>query len=112
MGFLADFMISKKGFSIAFVRKLFNSIAFFGPTLGLIWLAFVGCDRTLAVVALSLSVGLNGAVYSGFQVNHTDLSPNYAATLMGITNFFANICGFVTPYVAGAITDHNVRKTT
>ncbi|TRY68802.1 hypothetical protein TCAL_04672 [Tigriopus californicus] len=107
MGFLADFMISKKGFSIVFVRKFFNSIAFFGPTLGLIWLAFVRCDRTLAVVALSLSVGLNGAVYSGFQVNHTDLSPNYAATLMGITNFFANICGFVTPYVAGAITDQN-----
>lgn len=43
-----------------------------------------------------------------FQFNHVDLSPNYAGTLMGITNCFANICGFVTPYVTGAIINDNV----
>ena len=32
-------------------------------------LAFTGCDKTLAVVWLCLSVCFNGAVYSGFQVS-------------------------------------------
>ncbi len=43
------------------------------------------------------------------QVNHVDLSPTYAGTLMGITNTFANVCGFLAPYVAGAVTNGNVR---
>ncbi len=42
------------------------------------------------------------------QVNHVDLSPTYAGTLMGITNTFANICGFLAPYVSGSITKGNV----
>ena len=40
-----------------------------------------------------------------------DLSPNYAGTLMGITNTMANIAGFVTPYVVGSIIEGNVRFT-
>ena len=40
-----------------------------------------------------------------------DLSPNYAGTLMGITNTMANIAGFVTPYVVGSIIEGNVRIT-
>ena len=42
------------------------------------------------------------------QVNHVDLSPNYAGTLFGITNMMANISGFLTPYMTGAITTGNV----
>jgi len=42
------------------------------------------------------------------QVNHVDLSPNYAGTLMGLTNTAANVCGFLAPYVAGVITQGNV----
>ena len=37
-----------------------------------------------------------------------DLSPNYAGTLMGITNTMANIAGFVTPYIVGTIINGNV----
>jgi hypothetical protein len=37
-----------------------------------------------------------------------ELSPNYAGTLMGISNCIGTICGFVSPMVAGIITDGNV----
>ncbi len=37
-----------------------------------------------------------------------DLSPNYAGTLMGITNTFANMGGFAAPYFTGYITNGNV----
>ena len=42
------------------------------------------------------------------QINFTELSPNYAGTLMGISNGVATICGFVAPMVAGYITNDNV----
>lgn len=111
MGLFADFLVTRGYLSVVASRKIFNTVGFFVPAVGLIWLAFVGCDQTLSIVALCLSVGFNGAIYSGYQVNHVDLSPNYAGTLMGITNMFANISGFVTPYVTGAITENNVRAS-
>ena len=33
--------------------------------------------------------------------NILDLAPNYAGTLFGITNTFANFAGFVAPQMAG-----------
>lgn len=129
IGSLADYLIASKKISVINSRKLFNTIGFIIPALGLVWLSWVGCDRVMAIAALCVAVGFNGAIYSGFQVilspviginsvvtkstfpfqvNHVDLSPNYAGTLMGITNMFANICGFVTPAVAGALTNNNV----
>ena len=42
------------------------------------------------------------------QINFVELSPNYAGTLMGISNGIATICGFVSPMVAGAIVNDNV----
>ena len=45
-----------------------------------------------------------------FQGNHMDIAPNYAGTMMGITNMIGNIAGFVTPYVTGAIIFENVRQ--
>jgi len=34
------------------------------------------------------------------------LSPNYAGTLKGATGTIANICGFLTPALAGYLTGH------
>ena len=42
---------------------------------------------------------------SGYNVNELELSPNYAGTLKGATGTIANICGFLTPALAGYLTD-------
>lgn len=34
-----------------------------------------------------------------------DLSPNFAGTLMGITNFFANIVSIMAPLLVGFVVD-------
>ena len=47
-----------------------------------------------------------------FQLNHVELSPNYAGTLFGITNMVANLTGFITPWVTGLITNNNVSLVT
>lgn len=38
-----------------------------------------------------------------FQVNHIDIAPNFAGTLMGITNGVANIMSIIAPLLVGFI---------
>ena len=78
---------------IYYFRKVMQTISQVIPAYGLVGLAYVGCDQTMSVVWLCICIGFNGAVYSGFFGNHMELSPNYAGTLMGITNMAANVTG-------------------
>lgn len=80
-----------------------------GPGLALLGLNFISIeDSTAAVALLTVAVGLNGAVYVGFQVNHIDLSPNYAGIMMGITNCMANIMSIIAPMLVGLIVTNEV----
>jgi cyanate permease len=77
--------------------------------LALLGLTFINTeDSTAAVTLLTVSVGLNAAIYLGFQLNHIDLSPNYAGTMMGITNCLANIMSIIAPMLVGLIVTNEV----
>jgi cyanate permease len=65
-------------------------------------------DSTAAMVLLTFAVGLSSAVFVGFLVNHIDLSPNYAGTMMGIANCIANIMSIVAPTLVGLIVTNEV----
>lgn len=78
--------------------------------LGLVVVAYAGCNQVLAIVFLCAAVGLNGATYSGYMNSHLDIAHNYAGTLLGITNSFATIPGFLAPLAVGALINNNVRK--
>ena len=73
---------------------------------GLIALGFIhGPDaKVLSIVMLSISLGAAGIPLSGFNVNHLDIAPKYAGVLMGITNSFATIPGFMAPQVTDMLT--------
>ena len=107
-GPFTDFLIANRYLSATHGRKLGNTVAFFGSASGLIAMAFVGCNQTWSIVWLCFAVGTNAGIYSGYQVNHMDLSPNFAGTLMGITNTVANTAGFLAPMFVGQITNDNV----
>ena len=68
VGTIADWLIERKIMSITSIRRLCNSIGFFGPAIGLTMLGLAGCNTYLAIMWLYMSVTLNGAVYSGFRV--------------------------------------------
>ena len=102
--------LRSKDVSSEVVRKAFNTLGHIGPALGLIGLSFSGCDSTAVIFWFCLSVMLNGAANSGFQMNHVELSSNYAGTLMGVTNTAANMAGFMAPYFTGLVIDGNVSK--
>ncbi|XP_073812051.1 putative inorganic phosphate cotransporter isoform X1 [Musca autumnalis] len=85
-------------------RKMFNSIGHWIPMITLVCLGYVSAnDTNLAIILLTITVGINGATYLGFQVNHIDLSPNFAGILMGITNCAANIMSIIAPLIVGFI---------
>ncbi|KAL1513233.1 hypothetical protein ABEB36_002668 [Hypothenemus hampei] len=98
---VADWILTKPGFSITIVRKIINGIGQYGPATTLFAAAFTGCDRWLTVGLLTLGVGLNGGIYSGFKVNHLDISPQFAGILMSFTNCLANLAGLLAPIYAG-----------
>lgn len=92
------------------VRRPFVSTGQFGPAIALIAASYTGCDPYLTVAILTVGVGLNGAIYSGFKVNHLDISPRFAGILMSLTNCLANLAGLLAPIVAGYVIDKRVSK--
>ncbi|XP_022918164.1 putative inorganic phosphate cotransporter isoform X2 [Onthophagus taurus] len=100
---VADWMLVSGYFTHTIVRKIINGIGQYGPAVALTAAAFTGCDRWLTIAILTIGVGLNGGIYSGFKVNHLDISPRFAGILMSFTNCLANLAGLLAPIYAGNI---------
>ncbi|KAL4708199.1 hypothetical protein ACJJTC_005341 [Scirpophaga incertulas] len=101
---LADFLVNKNVLSLVSSRKIFNTVAFWGPAAALLGLSYLPANSlTLAVVILTITVGLNGAHYVGFMLSHIDLSPNFASTLMGITNCSGAIFSLMAPLTVSVV---------
>lgn len=62
-------------FSIKLNSITFQSSGQYSPAICLIIASYTGCDRVLTVFLLTLGVGLNGAIYSGFKINHLGKFP-------------------------------------
>lgn len=103
MCWLSDYALDK-GVTRGVARKVCNSIAHWGPAIALICLAAMKVhDATTAVAILVVAVGLNAGSLCGFQINHIDLSPNFAGTMMSITNCIASVVAIIAPLVCSAI---------
>ncbi|KAF5279964.1 hypothetical protein FQA39_LY18185 [Lamprigera yunnana] len=109
---VADWMLSSGRFTHTAVRKIINGIGQYGPGICLIAAAFTGCNRWLTVALLTIGVGVNGGIYSGFKVNHLDISPRFAGILMAFTNCLANLAGLLAPLYAGYMVkgDHSLKQ--
>lgn len=103
----ADWLLAKEYISQKTSYKLWNSVASIIPSLGLLGVAYAGCDWRWVMVMLAGAGAFQGAVYPGNQMNHIALSPKYAGTMYGITNAAGNICGFLAPYIVGTIINGN-----
>jgi len=100
-GNIADRMI-KSVLDVTFVRKLMQTIAFGGLATCLFLIAGV-TDVWAAIGILCLGKVFSAAGIGGHSVNHMDIGPRHAGTLMGITNTAGTIPGIVGVYVTGMI---------
>lgn len=96
---ISDWAIRTKKISTRTSRMVCNSIGFAVPAVALVCLSFVEDNALLAVAILIVAVAANILAYCGFQVNHMDLSPNYAGPLMGFTNTAATMCSILAPII-------------
>ncbi|CAH2096653.1 unnamed protein product [Euphydryas editha] len=104
MGTMTDLLIRRGWMSVTNTRKLFNSIGLWGPALALIGLSYTPeGNLILAVVMLTISVGMNAGQYTGYLLISIDLAPNFSSSLMGISNFIANIISIIAPMICGVI---------
>ncbi|XP_058791429.1 putative inorganic phosphate cotransporter isoform X2 [Phymastichus coffea] len=104
MSWLADWLIAKERMSITVVRKVGTTIASIGPGLFIVAASYAKCDRVLVVGMFTLGVTLLGSGIPSLKVNALDLSPNYAGTVMAISNSAAACTGILTPYIVGVLT--------
>ena len=81
-GYFADSLRRRHVLSTTAVRKIFHVTGQFLPAICLVIAGYVGCNSNLAVGLLVLAVGSSAFAQSGYQVNHVDLSPNFAGILM------------------------------
>lgn len=127
-GFVGDLMLTKCQCDRTCVRKMFvvlsewemmctlfivlklktneflSQSASIIPAIFLMCASYAGCDELLAVIFLTVAISAHGFNSAGAAINLYDLSPNYAAALSGIINFFATVVSISAPYIAGLLT--------
>ncbi|XP_055837298.1 putative inorganic phosphate cotransporter [Episyrphus balteatus] len=102
--FISEVLRRTKCMSMSVSRRFFNSLGNWIPAIGLISLGYMGKENeTLVIVLLMIIVGMMAATYLGFVLNHIDLSPNFAGTLMGIANCIAHLTSITAPLSVGFI---------
>ncbi|XP_017886979.1 putative inorganic phosphate cotransporter [Ceratina calcarata] len=100
-------MQDKELITVTVSRKIGTLFSSAVPMICLIGVSYVGCNRSLAVALMTIGVTCIGGMYCGFLANHIDIAPNFAGTLVAITNCVATIPGFVVPIFVGKLTHGN-----
>ncbi|XP_053640971.2 sialin-like isoform X2 [Cherax quadricarinatus] len=101
-----DWLVGHGYLTIVNARRIYSAIAMLGPAAVLLVVSYAGCDASLAVSLLCLSLFLNGSITTSLLVNFTDIAPNYSGTVFGISNTFSSITAFIAPMAVGAITNN------
>ncbi len=100
-GNLADRLIAR-GMDVGRVRKLMQTIGFGGIAGSLMVVGEVD-SVWMAITIMVIGTSLGAFVTGGFSVNHMDIAPRHAGTLMGITNTAGTIPGIIGVYLRGMI---------
>jgi ACS family sodium-dependent inorganic phosphate cotransporter len=78
------------------------------PSIFIVVASYAGCDKIAVVVHFTIAMAFMGCFYPGMKVNPLDLSPNYAGTIMAITNGIGAITGIIAPSLVGVMTPNRL----
>ncbi|KAK7099292.1 hypothetical protein V1264_003450 [Littorina saxatilis] len=102
-GLLADFLMGHEMLTTSHTRKLLT--AGFGAQAIFFIMLTQTTQGMVAMIFLTLAVGVGGFVVSGWQLNHYDLSTRHASVLVAVTSTFGNIASVGAPILAGVLTE-------
>lgn len=106
--YVSDYISTRGLMSKTVQRKMWNSVAHWGGALTLLLLYLFDTTVTQAIILLTAALALNSGVFTGFLTNHIDLAPNFAGTLMGLTNSIAALTSVLGPLLVGFIVTNSV----
>jgi len=111
VSFIADWFIRSKKIELITMRKICSMLGTAVPGLGLIFITVCNGNVDAILFFLIILGGFNGAGVSGYTISQIDITPNFAATIMAISNTIATLPGIAAPYVVGAFTNnHNTAE--
>ncbi|CAH0557664.1 unnamed protein product [Brassicogethes aeneus] len=103
-GYLADKMIKSKKISTKNTRRIFTITSYIIPSILMYTLAFYKVHYLLAVTIITLIHTFKGSVTSAYASNLTDISPNYAGTILGSSMMIGSMGGWFGNKMVGLIT--------
>ncbi|XP_067625391.1 putative inorganic phosphate cotransporter [Eurosta solidaginis] len=108
---IGNFLTSHNILSLTAMRKVINSVSLWIPAVLLCFVGFLDSSQTtLAIVLMTLNIGINGGTTIGCTLNSIDLAPNHAGILMGLSNTIVNIVPILSPLLVGfVVTDKHSR---
>lgn len=74
------------------------------PAASVVAASYAGCNKLLVVACFITAMGFMGNYYPGMRVNALDLSPNYAGSIIAISNGAASLSGVIVPTFIGVMT--------
>ncbi|XP_071526818.1 sialin-like isoform X2 [Panulirus ornatus] len=101
---VGDWLLTHKYITVNTSRKVFAIISIMLPGVVLLAVGQAGCNITLAVALFPVGTALSGAICSGHLASHLDLSPNFAGTILGVSNTLAYMVSMCVPVIVGAMT--------
>ncbi|XP_053959918.1 putative inorganic phosphate cotransporter isoform X1 [Anastrepha ludens] len=97
-GALSDLLVNYEIFSVTVMRKIMTFVAAMAPNLYNSLLPCLSCSEKADIFAFChCAINVLGSYYAGIKLAPLDMSPNFAATLMGIANGFGSLTGIVGP---------------
>lgn len=88
---------------ICCVLFCFRSGAVF-PAIFIMAASYAGYDKVPVIIWFTFTVAFLGNFYPGLKVNALDLTPNYAGSLMALTNGIGGFTGIAVPPFVGRMT--------
>ncbi|KAF7266644.1 vesicular glutamate transporter 3-like [Rhynchophorus ferrugineus] len=111
LGKIMDILRAKKVFTTTEARKVATGIQCIGPLFCFIGVCYIE-NVTAILILITLAVMLMGGMFSGYLANHIDIAPNFAGTLMGITNTAGTLSGIGVPLFVNEVTrkDNSIKS--
>ena len=92
----------RNGIKVVKVRKIVNSIGFFGSAFCLFLIPLFE-SISIIIILICITNLFTGAAAGGFGVNHADIGPNSTGTLVGVASTFGMIAGILGNAVSGLV---------
>jgi len=64
-------------------------------------------NKSVAIGLLCTGVGITGLNATGYAVNILDIAPKFAGIIIGFSNVFGSMPGFISPMLVGYLTTQN-----